>query len=196
MKKNKGMSLIELVIVIALVGILLGLVVPSLNALLGYEAQKATEKIYASLEGSRTEAMSRMTGGIRIYQHNGNYYTQMNYNGGQAQNFAMLLQQEEQIANRRVRISYEVKGAPDTWLPIDDTGIILLYDRTTGGFRSLQSAWPSVNVVKDPAGNLSTLGVTVNDSGKYCTRIKITGGLRTRIITFNIETGTFQIKGI
>lgn len=187
MKKNQGMTLIELIMVIAIMGVLLGLVIPSLNALLGYEAQKAGEKLYSSIEEARTEAMSRLAGEMKLFKKDGSYYTTLCYSSGKSNDYKMQQQEPELIGNRRVTISYALKDTPNMWKPIDETGIILTYDRTTGGFRTLQSEWASID--KD------NVEVKFRDTDKYCGKIKITGGLRTSIFTFNIESGTFQKGG-
>ena len=50
-KKNKGFTLIEMVIVVAIFAIFLGIMVPSLNALIGFRVTRAAKSIGEALDG-------------------------------------------------------------------------------------------------------------------------------------------------
>ncbi len=56
---NRGLSIIELVIVIAIMAVLLGLIGVSVNMLIGTEAKQAAKKMDAQLNDIKTGAMTR-----------------------------------------------------------------------------------------------------------------------------------------
>ena len=55
-QKNKGFTLVELIIVIAVFAVLLGIAVPSLNSILGFRVNRAANSIAAALDKTKTEA--------------------------------------------------------------------------------------------------------------------------------------------
>ena len=49
-QKNKGFTLVEMVITVAIFAILLGILVPSLNSILGFRVQRAANSIASALD--------------------------------------------------------------------------------------------------------------------------------------------------
>ena len=62
-KKNKGYTLIELVIVVAIFTILLGILSPSLNAIPYFRMRRAAGSVNEALKRTKTEAMNRLVKG-------------------------------------------------------------------------------------------------------------------------------------
>ncbi len=56
---NKGLSIVELVVVLAIMSVMLGIVGFSVNMLIGAEARQAANKMVAQLNDAKTGAMSR-----------------------------------------------------------------------------------------------------------------------------------------
>lgn len=52
--KNKGFTLVEMIIVISIFAILLGIIVPSLNSILGFRVNRAANSIAAALDKTKT----------------------------------------------------------------------------------------------------------------------------------------------
>ena len=55
-QKNKGFTLVEMVITVAIFAILLGILVPSLNSILGFRVQRAANSIASALDKTKIEA--------------------------------------------------------------------------------------------------------------------------------------------
>lgn len=64
--KNKGFTLVELVIVVAIFTILLGILEPSVNSIFGFRVQRAANSIGAALDKTKTEAMNRLVGEMKL----------------------------------------------------------------------------------------------------------------------------------
>lgn len=64
--KNRGFTLIELIVVIAVMTILLGIAIPSLNSILGFRVNRAANSIASALDKTRTEAMNRLVGEMKL----------------------------------------------------------------------------------------------------------------------------------
>lgn len=73
-KKNKGFTLVEMVITVAIFAILLGMITPSLNSVLGFRVQRATNSIASALDKTRREAMSRLVGEMKLEYRSDGYY--------------------------------------------------------------------------------------------------------------------------
>ena len=73
-KKNKGFTLVEMVITVALFAILLGILVPSLNSIIGFRVQRATNSIASALDKTKIEASNRLVGEMMLERRKDGYY--------------------------------------------------------------------------------------------------------------------------
>ena len=74
-KKNSGFTLIELIVVLSIFALLLAIIVPSLNSILGFRVQRAANSIGAALDKTKIEASSRLVGAMKLeYRPNDGYY--------------------------------------------------------------------------------------------------------------------------
>ena len=75
MKYNKGMSLLEVILVIAIMAILVGTAVSGIGYIRFADTKKCAYDINSMLAKTRTEAMSRSSKPyFYIYKYNNNYY--------------------------------------------------------------------------------------------------------------------------
>ncbi len=195
MKRNKkGFSLVELIVVISIMGILLGLVVPSVNALFGYEAQKATGKITALLDDTKVEAMNRIVAEMELKYVEGDGYYIIQYldYGKEARNSGFVVQ-ETKVASNKVVIRYKRsdKTTPIN-LKLSGKSLILTFNRETGGFRKVQEGVMDVEKLQDALD--TSKDIPFQDGDGYCEWIEISCGLRTRTIYLQQNTGGYIVK--
>lgn len=186
MKKNKGFTLIELIIVVAIMTVMLGIIVPSLNAIIGFRVQRATNSIAGALDEAKMQAMSRLVGEVELSQdESGCYITYYLHKGKQA---GMVREESEQVAPGNLTISYTTDQG-NTYL-LKDKSLILTYNRENGGFRPIQENVLSTQEVVNNIQNIS-----FPDDTEYCSSIKIKSSNRTRIIKLYPSTGQYEITG-
>ena len=195
MKRDQnGFTLIELVIVISIMAILLGVLIPSFNSILGFEAQKATKNIEAALSKTKVEAMNRLVGEMKLeYREDGYYITYYLDRGEESRSRSSLADQEIKIANAKVNISYQLSdGIEVNMKEAVKSSLILTYNRDTGAFRPVQTDVLSPQAVQKAIDDVTNIPFL--DSGKQCEWIKIQCGFRTRTIVLHQESGSYTVE--
>lgn len=200
-EKNKGFTLVEMVVVISIFAILLGILVPSLNSILGFRVQRATNSIAAALDKTKIEASSRLVGEMKLEKRSDGYYISYILDRGKVngQENIKTNEDEEKIAPSKTQISYVINGE-EKYLK-DNESIVITYDRATGAFLPIQQqsencwngfdswAWKALrsgnSIYADRENQLTNLG--------NCERIVVKGGSRIRNIVFYKDTGKYEI---
>ena len=191
--KNKGFTLIEMIAVISIFTILLGILEPSVSSIFAYRAKKAVNSIGASLDKTKTEAMNRLVGEMKLEKRSDGYYISYIIDRGKVNGKENIKwnEDEEKIAPSKTSISYKVEGGNEAKEMTVDESLIITYDRATGAFLPLQSQnetyWD-----KDIFKELRD-GKSIFTGGVYCNQIIVSGGGRTRIINLLKDTGKYEI---
>ena len=194
-KKNRGFTLVEMTVVLAIFAILLAVLVPSLDPVAGFRANRAASSIGAALDRTKTEAMDRLVGEMRLSLTSDGYYISYYLDRGKT---VVREEQPEKIASGRMKISYTDSNGTTVNLREDGTNeLILTYDRSTGGFLPIQSrVWEQKDILKMLSdGEDIPLDRPENSTQPYCEKITVHGvGQRTRIITLFQDTGKYTIS--
>ena len=189
--KNKGFTLVELIVVIALFTILLGILVPSVSSIFGFRAQRAVNSIGAALDKTKTEAMNRLVGEMKLEKRDDGYYISYYLDRGKASEGRVKQDQPEKIAPAGTRIKiYTTKNTAGTELQSGQS-IIITYDREDGSFRSLQESPMTQNEINMYLEQRTD--IPFKDTDEYCTKIEVRGGYKVRNLTLNKDAGTYTI---
>lgn len=189
--KNQGFTLVEMVITVSIFAILLGILVPSLNSILGFRAGRAANSIAGALDKTKTEASNRLVGEMKLSKLADGYYISYYLDRGKTGGKSNVKEDEaEKIAPVKILISYETNDGVSHEMGINDS-LILTFDRATGGFLPIQDkTWEQREILEVlEAGN----DIPLTRDGAYCTAIKVQGGKQIKTITLDIYTGKYKI---
>lgn len=168
MKNNRGFSLIELIIVIAIMATMVGLGTGIIGMVSGSRVKECAEKMQTAISKSRVEAMSKST-----HAGGSDYYIDV-YKGADGQFYVKIHSKsvsiEEVVGAKQLTVSYVDSSNATQVLDGTPAGILTLkFKRDTGGFRTLSS-------------------------GNTCKKIVITDGRITKEIVLSPITGKITLE--
>ena len=161
---NRGVSLVEILIVVSIITVLAGVGIYSVSLMSGKPAMKCAQKIMYSLERHRTTAMSKV-GAKYLLEQDGDkvYFREYVIDGADASG-AWVLNSQSEVGSSGVTVTYMLDS--DTTpqpLPLE-----LEFDRSSGAFKP-------------------------QASGRYCTRIVASRGGKDYKLTLVPLTGKVYI---
>lgn len=129
MKRNKGFTLVELLVVVVIIGILTGVGVTSVSSVNATSAKKAAAQIDAYLSVVRTKCMSRAGSPYAlIYSKNGTVVGEYYENS--------TLVSEDVVSDKRVSVTYSYGTYTNTALPTTrETALKISFSRATGALK-------------------------------------------------------------
>ena len=186
--KNKGFTLVELIVVISIFTVLLGILEPSVSSIFGFRAQRAANSIASALDRTKTEAMNRLVGEMVLTKESDGFY--ISYNLHKGKHYGCEQTQAEKIAPANAKIGYTTTDHSDYQ---DLSGqLIITFNRENGGFRPIQNEIVTTNSVTKALNDKND--VAFHDTGDYCTAIIVKGGSRTYTIEMEKDTGSYAVK--
>lgn len=178
MKKNKGFSLVELIVVIAIMAVLAAAVAIALANQPGWKVKNTTDALRTAIGVTKTEAMSKHRASLTITREADGYYIQITG------------KDKERLENSKsIRIFYGVNGGEaDTELTAGYQ-LEFSFDRSSGAFTPIITG-------KDAEGNYVYRSQTEGGTSvmAYCTGIKVQCSNKSRELVLVKDTGKYYEK--
>ncbi len=197
---NRGFSLIELIVILAIMAIMVGMGSLAMSLLTGSEARQACDKISAQLNEAKTGSMSRYDEDLNIVyvsdptaydwaDKEGYYVVKQLYSFTKDSSTGLpttlyLGAEHRYICNGRVSMVLNYDGGSYTVSPSDGNGIGITFDRSTGLFKDIRT-----DCGLDTSGNVTFTTVSAQPES-----LELTSGLRSYKILFISETGKHTVE--
>lgn len=133
-RDNRGLSLVELMIVIAILAVISGIVTLGIGVAISKPAEECARKMQQSLEGARVYTMGKQKMAMKYYMSDGAVYAQeiITYPNG-----TTLYKDPEKIGAKGMKVTYKAKTG-GTEYNLSGTPLILSFDRSTGGLNTAE----------------------------------------------------------
>lgn len=180
-KDNRGVSLIELVVVLAIMAVMMTSVGISISVLSRRSVDKCAERLKQALQSNRNATMGRYDSRLEIYIEDGKLYVREYTKRDASSTYVGGTPIELGVDDIQLEIEAATgDGSPAVSCVLGDAGgisrVILQFDRSSGGLKKL------------PAEMGSML------AGKYCTKITMTRGTKTKEIEIFYLTGKLELR--
>ena len=202
---NRGFTLVEMIVVISIFAILLGILIPSLNSLIDYRAERAAKSIKTGFERLRTEAESQLVAEMKLEKKSDGYY--ISYCIYKGKKSGMVWTEEQKIAPAKTKIEYklddlyqkgEINGRSYQEIKEGETNALLFtIDRNKGGFRALQEEQVTTGEVEsflEHNEDLTYHDLKSNNVEAVCYYIRVSGRVKKSIITLHQKTGKITMS--
>lgn len=165
---NKGLSLVEIIIVVAIMTVMTGLVSFGVGVVVSKPADECAQKLSNSLRNARVTAMGKLTCQVKISQEydGAPIYLTVITNGSSAPTV--------KIGEKGVVCTYKTTdGSTGTLASKGTAGITIEFNRETGGFKT------------------ATIG---SDTSKYISEFSISKGTINKIVKLSKLTGRVTVE--
>lgn len=170
MKNNKGFSLIELIIVIAILSILTSVSIVGLGYLYSTNIKSSIKKIDSALQQAQSYTVSKSTGNrdvsMTLQQDGENYYVEVKQTPYGASPVTIS---REEIGKKNLKVKFiDSNGAE--YMVNSSNPLVVHFDRSTGGLLNLEGSTYKLSKIVITTGDTANFG----DSTKCC-NIEISG---------------------
>lgn len=128
---NRGYSLIELVIVLAIIAVLMGTVFYSIILVFSANAKSCANNIQRSIGDCKVTTMGKADAYMVLYRDDSGVYTQMHVTESDG---TVTDEEPQKVGTNRVTVGYVQGGAETELTP--GTLIEIRFDRSNGGFKA------------------------------------------------------------
>lgn len=133
-QNNNGYSLVEMIIVIAIIAILTGGVFLSINLVFGANAKTCANDLKNAISQCKVNAMGKSNASLEIYRDSSNqciYVRQWI-----EESYGWQAKEPEKISNAKVYVTYTIEGSGSS-PELDGTKSIFIgFDRSSGSFKA------------------------------------------------------------
>ncbi len=130
-KHNKGFSLVELVVVIAIMSVLVGISAFGIGMLSGRPAQKASARFRTNLDRIRTVSMGKTSASLELYVTADGVFSKETVNG--------VSKDPVMLGPKSVTCSYSYTGVTPVEMAVGDK-IVIVFDRSDGSLKSVTAS--------------------------------------------------------
>ena len=196
MKDDKGFSLVELIIVIAIMSIILGIVFYSFSLMVGQYARECANNTSAALDKEKNYALAKSATVDCyveiVFREKDGYYARYYVPGSAITKTDWVLDEEQKLGKHNVSMEFTIENASAGTtrnVTLDaNTSVKIIYNRSSGAFKGAVIADGS----DGDTGSLPNMSVL--DSEK-CTAIQIVHG-RTYEIKLYPSTGKHVLSRV
>lgn len=169
-KDNRGLSLVEVVIVVTIMAVMGGLMAMAIGAAVTKPADECASKMASSLKEARITTMGKMSVSMEFYVQDDCIYMKEKILGE-----GTATDKVRKIGDKGVAVTYKLEG-DSTYKALggSTSALVLSFDRSSGAFKKCFE------------------GTT--DTGRYCSEIKVTKGDRQRTLKLYSLTGKVTVE--
>lgn len=169
-KDNRGLSLVELVIVIAIMTVLTGVISMGIGIAVSKPADECASKLKAALQNARVTSMGKLDTTISVYTKDEKIYLMQKVVSESGTNSTETL-----IGAKGVEVKYKISGE-SSYRDLGDSShpLVLSFNRSSGAFK-----------------DLSAMGFATKT---YCVEIQVSKGNKTKLLKLSSLTGKIQME--
>lgn len=171
-KNNLGMSLVEIIIVIAILAVIAGTVGLGIGLMTGKPAEKCARKLNAMMQNNRMTTMGKLSARLEIYIDAEGYICVNEFveTAGEGEKVTTT-----RIGDKGVVLRYKISGEPDYRELNTGIPLIISFNRSSGAFH-----------------DLSAMGSSYVD--KYCIEIEVSKGNTVKLLKLSYLTGKITLE--
>lgn len=169
-KKNEGFTLIELVVILAMMSIFIGIFAYNIGQITGYNAKECYKKISTAITQAKVSTLGKAkeTGDmyLQIYRDQGTdrIYIQTVTNGKSS---SPTITDKTKITKRSgVKVGYQLKGSSDITDAVDGAELNICFNRATGAIVNTDGSASSLQYIHITAGTYKYTIELIPSTGK------------------------------
>lgn len=188
---NRGFSLVELIIVIAIMVIILGMLGASLNFIGNSQARSLANSIKTAIGQTRIQTMGKYDSYLYIYRDpsDDKYYKKV----WKRSNLGILeAEDREAIGKQKPIVKYYIEGDTSTEHILDGShGLLIKFDRTNG--KEVEAILPTGTYTDENGIDIDTGIIGAEKKSVKCDKIVVSFGGKEYVITIVPATGKIHL---